>query len=218
MIRRSFPVFTPSANSPRTRATAAGLAPYSGPWDRRRAAHLVRRSSLGAIQREVDRALNDGSATVSRLIATALSDPLPETPSWYSRSGSTGTEEIYDLQRTWLETMRGKGLIEKMTLFWHHHFVTQWTANAGKASNSVGHLTYDYYKLLRRHALGNFRTLVYHVGLNPACGAASTAPNRRCNPAPSTAAIRALRPTIAMSIARCCAIGSACPLSASRAS
>ena len=170
MIRRTPPFLTPTANIPHALSTAAGLEPYSGPWDRQRAAHLVRRSSFGAIKREVDRALNDGSATatVSRLIATAQSDPLPEAPSWYSRSGSTGTDEIYDLQRTWLEAMRSKGLIEKMTLFWHHHFVTQWTANAGKASNSVGHLTYDYYKLLRFHALGNFRTMVYNVGLNPA--------------------------------------------------
>ncbi len=114
--------------------------------------------------------MNDGSATatVSRLIATALSDPLPEAPSWYNHAGSTGTDEIYDLQRTWLEAMRSKGLIEKMTLFWHHHLVTQWVAIDGKASNSVGHLTYDYYKLLRWHALGNFRTLVYNIGLNPA--------------------------------------------------
>ncbi len=144
--------------------------PYSGPWDRRRAAHLVRRTSFGAIKREVDRALTDGSAqaAASRLVETALADPLPEAPSWYSRSSSTGTEEIYDLQRTWLEAMRNLGFIEKMALFWHNHFVTQWAANVGKAPNSVGHLTYDYYKLLRWHALGNFRTLVYNVGLNPA--------------------------------------------------
>ena len=170
MIRRSYPPAPPSVHSQHPRSAAAGLAPYSGSWDRRRAAHLVRRTSFGAIKREVDRALNDGSATAAtgRLVEAALSDPLPEAPSWYSHNGSTGTEEIYDLQRSWLEAMRAQGLIEKMTLFWHNHFVTQWAANQGKASNSVGHLTYDYYKLLRWHALGNFRTLVYNVGLNPA--------------------------------------------------
>ena len=168
VIRRTPPAFSPEKRQ--HLQPASGLAPYGGPWDRRRAAHLVRRTSFGAIKREVDRALNDGSATaaVARLTAAAQGDPLPEAPSWYSRNGSTGTEEIYDLQRTWLEAMRNKGFIEKMTLFWHNHLVTQWTANQGKASNSVGHLTYDYYKLLRFHALGNFRTLVYNIGTNPA--------------------------------------------------
>lgn len=170
MIRRSLPPLSPSEDRQDPRAAAHGLSPLSSAWDRRRAAHLVRRTSFGAIKREVDRALNDGSATaaVSRLIETARTTPLPEAPSWYNSSSSTGTNEIYDLQRTWLEAMRNLGLIEKMTLFWHNHFVTQWSANQGKASNSVGHLTYDYYKLLRFHALGNFRTLVYNIGLNPA--------------------------------------------------
>ncbi len=111
MIRRSYSLAPPSADRQHPRFTAAGLAPYRGPWDRRRAAHLVRRTSFGAIKREVDRALSDGSATaaVGRLVETALSDPLPEAPSWYSRASSTGTQEIYDLQRTWLEAMRTLG-------------------------------------------------------------------------------------------------------------
>ena len=170
MNRRSFPHATRPAPHQPVRAATADLAPYNGPWDRRHAAHLVRRTSFGAIKREVDRARNDGSvaAAVSRIVATAQSDPIPEAPSWYNGNGSTGTAEIYALQLTWLEAMRTNGFIEKMTLFWHNHFVTQWAVNEGKASNSAGHLTYDYYKLLRLHALGNFRTLVYNIGLNPA--------------------------------------------------
>lgn len=64
--------------------------------------------------------------------------------------------------------MRSDALIEKLTLFWHNHFATEWAVIEGKTSASVGHLTYDYYRLLRLNALGNVRTLVYEVGLNPA--------------------------------------------------
>ena len=54
------------------------IAPFSGTWDRKAAAHLVRRTSFGAIKREVDRALNDGSASaaVQRIIATAQVEEL----------------------------------------------------------------------------------------------------------------------------------------------
>lgn len=148
----------------------AGLEPYTGSWTRDQAAHLIRRTGFGAIKRDVDRALLGGTATaaVNRIIDTAIADPIAEAPTWYARSSSTGTTEIYELQHMWFEAMRTKGFIEKVTLFWHNHFVTQWAANQGKASNSVGHLTYDYYKLLRFYALGNFKSLVFNMGLNPA--------------------------------------------------
>lgn len=152
------------------RSTEQALTPYAGPWDRRRATHLIRRQGFGALKREVDQALNDGSATaaVARLVETAQTDPLPEPPAWYQGGGSSEVEEVYDLQRSWFEAMRTRGLIEKMTLFWTNHFAVQWSVNQGKASNSASHLTYDYYRLLRLHALGNFRTLVHNIGRNAA--------------------------------------------------
>ncbi|WP_457652494.1 DUF1800 domain-containing protein [Rhodocaloribacter sp.] len=148
----------------------AGLEPYAGPWDRRQATHLIRRTGFGAIKREVDGAFFDGSASaaVDRLVEDALADPLPEAPSWYGGSSSSGINEIYDLQRSWLDAMRARGLIEKMTLFWHNHFVTQHTSIDQKTSLSTAHLVYDYYTLLRKNALGNFRTLVEKIGTNPA--------------------------------------------------
>lgn len=168
MNRRSF------LRMPASRAAGwrrlAGLEPYTGPWTRRQARHLVRRTGFGAIKREVDGALFDGSATaaVDRLLEQALAEPLPEPPTWYTASNTSGINEIYDLQIRWLEQMRTKGFIEKMTLFWHNHFVTQHPAIDSKTSLSTAHLVYDYYTLLRRHALGNFRTLVREIGLNPA--------------------------------------------------
>ena len=144
------------------------LAPFSGPWTRTEARHLVARTGFGALKRDVDRAFNDGSAStaVDRLVDEALASPLAEAPSWYGSGSGTGVNEIYDLQKAWMNDMRTTGLIEKLTLFWHNHLPTQWSINQNKTSLSIGHIMYDYYKLLRQNALGNFRELVRRTGLN----------------------------------------------------
>jgi len=151
-------------------AAAADLSPYTGPWTRKQSAHLIRRIGFGAIKREVDGALNDGSAgkAVDRLLNTAAADPNPEPPAWYTRSGSTGIEQVYEVQRMWIDAMRQKGLIERMTLFWHNHLVTEYAGIQQRANNSIGHLMYGYYSLLRKHALGNFKTFIREISLNPA--------------------------------------------------
>src|SRR5207245_6150619 len=53
-------------------------------------------------------------------------------------------------------------LREKLTLFWHNHFAT---SNA-KVQNA-GFMLGQYY-LMRRHALGNFRTLLQEMSQDPA--------------------------------------------------
>ena len=51
-------------------------------------------------------------------------------------------------------------ILEKMTLFWHNHFVTE--------SDVIGDArqTYRYNDLLRQNALGNFKTLTKLITLN----------------------------------------------------
>jgi uncharacterized protein (DUF1800 family) len=130
----------------------------------------VCRTNFGALKRDVDGALSDGSATaaVDRIVDTATSEPLPEPPAWYDNNGSTGTDHVYELQRNWIDAMRTKGFIDKMTFLWHNHMPTQWGVTQSKSNLSVAHLTYDYYTLLRSNALGNFRTLVRAMGKNAA--------------------------------------------------
>ncbi|MEP6793336.1 MAG: DUF1800 domain-containing protein, partial [Saprospiraceae bacterium] len=53
----------------------------------------------------------------------------------------------------------GVSIREKMFLFWHNHFVT---ANA-----NIGKMIYQYAKVLRDNATGNFRTLVEQITVNP---------------------------------------------------
>ncbi len=160
--------YAPTGTATTAASGSLSLAPFSGSWTRVQARHLVARTGFGALKRDVDRALNDGSvgAAVDRLVNEAIASPLPEAPSWYASGSSTGVNEIYDLQKSWFNDMRTIGLIEKLTLLWHNHLPTQWSINQNKTSLSVGHIMYDYYKLLRQNAVGNYRELVRRVGLN----------------------------------------------------
>ncbi|HET6569467.1 MAG TPA: DUF1800 domain-containing protein [Rhodothermales bacterium] len=140
-------------------------------WSRQNATHLVRRTTFGAMKRDVDAALADGSASAAanRIVDAAAAVPLPDRPAWYADLGTgSDTERIYALQRLWFEEMRSGGLREKMALFWHNHFVTQWPTYSGKSDVSAARLAWDYLELIRKHAMGNFRVLLHDMGLNPA--------------------------------------------------
>ena len=54
------------------------------------------------------------------------------------------------------------GLRERMTLFWHNHFVTQYD------DYFLAMHAYRYLKLMREHAFGNFTDFVRAVGKDPA--------------------------------------------------
>ncbi len=75
-------------------------------------------------------------------------------------------ESDTDLVLTWADRMlrTGNPLVERLTLFWHHHFATQ------RTEVSPPQLMQDQNNLLRRYSdfaafpTANFRTLVYEVG------------------------------------------------------
>ena len=71
-------------------------------------------------------------------------------------------EQASQLNKMWLLQMMepDKGLIEKMTLFWHGHFACRTIDNP--------YLTMEMNNLLRVHALGNFRDLLYAVSKSAA--------------------------------------------------
>lgn len=66
-------------------------------------------------------------------------------------------KQVAELNRTWgLQMMeKDKGLLEKMTLFWHGHFACRTADNP--------YTTLEMNNLLRKNALGNFRDLLYAV-------------------------------------------------------
>lgn len=161
---------------------AGGLEPYvpstAMPWDRSRASHLLRRTGFGASPRQLEALLKlSPAAAVKQIIDEALARPLPPTPSWantgYPATGATQAELdtyttnarnwLYEAQRDWVKEMLVGGLREKMTLFWSNHVVTEYNTY-----NNNGPYGYQYLTLLRRNALGNFKTLIKEVGMLPA--------------------------------------------------
>ena len=148
-------------------APKAGLDPYipstQKPWDRRRVAHLLRRTSIGATPSEIDQMLAlDPATAVNQIVDTAVNAPFPAPPSWYPNNGSNDGLQKKEVIFHWFDEMRASGLREKMAFFWSNHFVT-----STKAYN-LSSYQYQYLETLRKHALGNFKTFTYEIGLIPA--------------------------------------------------
>ena len=162
----------------------SGIRRYKGPWTPVQAAHLLRRTMFGAPREDMDYILRKSAKkAVRQLLADDL--PLPPPPvNNYNDDKYTDPEiapgadwtvaTTYDgmnngrrrnsFKSWWLGLMVGqdRNIREKMVLFWHNHFVTE--------SNTVDNalFCYRYNTLLRKYALGNFRTLVRAITAEPA--------------------------------------------------
>ena len=159
---------------------AAVLEPYEGPLDDARARHLLRRTEFGAPVDRVDAftGMPAGEA-VDALVDAALDTvmtPHPPKPAWADEPlpGINASEDeintfiqnnvmwLGELQDEWFTLFTEVGLRERMTLFWHNHFVTQYD------DYFLAMHAYRYLKLLREYAFGNFKAFVRAVGIDPA--------------------------------------------------
>lgn len=73
----------------------------------------------------------------------------------------TVSTQLDQLRASWVKKMieSPSFLAEKMTLFWHTHFACQCTTE---------YTALQYLNVLRKHALGNFKTLLHAVARTPA--------------------------------------------------
>lgn len=143
---------------------SSGLEPYTGPWEIRQAAHLVRRTHFGLSRAGLISALTSTtSQAADAIVDAALNRPLPDTPTWYNQTDNgQNLEWTYEWQEGWYAEMRTGGLREWLTLMWHDHFATE--------ANVYYHaaFAYQYVTYLRQHALGDFRDALRGIGLVPA--------------------------------------------------
>ncbi|MDX2284952.1 MAG: DUF1800 domain-containing protein [Bacteroidia bacterium] len=159
----------------------SGLAPYSGPWTRAQAAHLLRRTLFGPRLGEIGQlaALDAGQAAdlllqtgpapappVNDYANDQISDPqVPFGQTWVEAPYNNDLEyyRIVSLKGWWISRMLTQPMTieEKMVMFWHNHFATEMVGvfNA--------RMCYRHLALLRTHALGNFKALVKAVTLDP---------------------------------------------------
>jgi uncharacterized protein (DUF1800 family) len=159
--------------------TTTTLAPYTGTWGYAQAAHLLRRSLFGPTRAEI---MTAAGSTLTAVLNGLLTAPAtaPDPPVNVSATdtsvpvGTTWTAQVFDqnfegVRRTslrdwWLgqQLNQSTTLVEKMTLFWHNHFVIEF----GDINDA--RMGYEYVRLLRQHALGNFKQLAKDVTVTPA--------------------------------------------------
>jgi hypothetical protein len=172
------------------------LTPYSGPFGRPELTHLVRRTLFGcsnadlahfngsSLDQVVDALLNftnDTAPPIKAYTAGPTNSPDPNAVDPQVPFGSTWVDTVrygnndeeltaltgarvqsYMWWRTGLMVQQDRTLREKLVLFWGNHMPTQ----VFQVFNP--RLSYEYDQLLRTHALGNFRQLMYEVSTSGA--------------------------------------------------
>ncbi|MEM8488009.1 MAG: DUF1800 domain-containing protein [Bacteroidota bacterium] len=158
---------------------SAGLEPFESPLDAQTAGHLLRRTQFGAPIDQINGLIGTGASdAVDGIIAAALdttATPFPEKPAWADEIPPfNGTQEeidafvanniawLYEFQDEWFALLMSVGLRERMTLFWHNHFATQYD------DYFLAMHAYRYLKLMRENAFGNLKDFVRAVGKDPA--------------------------------------------------
>ncbi|POA96747.1 DUF1800 domain-containing protein [Chromobacterium sinusclupearum] len=146
------------------------------------ARHLLLRTGFGANPAQIAVfAPLSREAAVDKILAGARTQAITPPPGWanepFERPGQPGLSEeqkkalqqernqhAVELRSWWLTEMRNtpSPLTEKMTLFWHNHFVS--------ALDKVRspQMMYQQNLLLRHYALGDFGQLLHAVARDPA--------------------------------------------------
>ena len=155
----------------------SGLTPYAGTFGNNELIHLLKRTLFGSTKADID--FFKGKTllqVVDALLVAPVSEPAPPIKTYVKADGSNdgvtlGTtwvtadengnfnnERRSSLRAWWIGNMinQDKTIFEKMVLFWHNHFATENIETSPK-------LSYFYVKMLRKNALGNFKTFVKDV-------------------------------------------------------
>ncbi len=153
-----------------------GLDPYTGPWTFEEASHLLRRTIFGPTLTQMEQvAAMDLDSAINLLLQDI---PLPDPPvnanypddqyvpigqPWVGQplNDANTTEHRSNRIRSLRAWNRAQlatddiNIREKMTLFWHNHYATEF--------NSSPEASYRHLTLLRENALGNFRELTKKI-------------------------------------------------------
>jgi uncharacterized protein (DUF1800 family) len=163
-------------------STLPAYAASMGPMGADDAQHLLGRAGFGARPADLAGfAKLSREAAIERLLTETRAEPVASPPAELSdylppsRLRALSDEERKEtqvrsalaLRAWWLGAMLGAAtpaeqLRERMTLFWHNHFVS----SLQKVKSAK--LMLDQNRLLRRHALGHFGELLHAVGKDPA--------------------------------------------------
>jgi len=161
------------------------LDPYSGPWTRTQALHLLRRTTFGFAPDQVPPFVQAGmNGAVDQILD--ISGPIPAPPvnvystpavpdpdcaygqTWVNAPFNVALPPEYfqartDTLKAWWAGLMLQGdlnIQEKMTLFWHNHFAVE------ADTVQIAQAMYFYLKKLRENCLGNFKGLTKTMTLD----------------------------------------------------
>jgi uncharacterized protein (DUF1800 family) len=144
----------------------------NGKLDAKAAEHLLRRTMFGASRADIKTLT--GKTTQEAVTMLLADQPAPAPPvnpnngaQWVTGTRDTSFNDIQynNWFRSWwvgLMIAPSISIREKLTLFWQNHFVSTYFV--------VGNSQFIYAQnaLLRRNALGNFRTFLREISIDPA--------------------------------------------------
>ncbi len=151
---------------------------YSEPWAERQIRHLIRRTLFGVTRADYDFFKEKSMEECVEILLSHI--PLPPPPGFKTKDdpdlpeGSNFVFAPYNKEREedwmiyikaqWAELMINpqRNITEKMVLFWHNHFPIQFETVMDSR------YTYRYVNTLRKHATGNFKTLLREITTDPA--------------------------------------------------
>ena len=147
------------------------LDAYTKPLTADQVAYLLRRATFGPTPAQVKSLTGQ---TAAQLVTKLLADQPAPAPPLDLKTSKTFTDQPFDmtnqgtfeayLKMWWANLMLNQpvSLLEKMTLFWSNHFVTN-----DSTVNDYRYM-YRYNALLRQNALGNFKTFTVAITQDPA--------------------------------------------------
>ena len=157
-------------------APASLLRAADAPATRQDVSRLFARAAFGATAADLDRwagqpyeAAVENLLNVPALDTRALAADEAERIALENSSDPVGLADLYAGVRQagqwWVERMRTAQypLEERMVLFWHDHFATAWLFPYPDVRMLI-----QQNQTMRRHALGNFRSMVADMTLDPA--------------------------------------------------
>ena len=145
--------------APKTGTTLDWISPLKS--ESARVMQLLRRTSFGYTPAHLDAALTDGfNKTVDRLIEAAPAEP----PALAAANTPGGRFPVAQLQQWWIDHMftTPTPFAERITLFWHGHFTSDY--------RKVADDTFVYWQNLtwRRMAMTDLRSMLMSVTTDPA--------------------------------------------------
>ena len=163
------------------RMVLSGLNPYTGIFGNNELIHLLKRTMFGAKKVDIDALQGKTLSQVIDILLTApaaeptppintyattanpdATVPLGQTWVYAAEDGNLNGARRNSLKSWWVGNMLNQttSIHEKMVLFWHNHFSTRMVDTSAL-------YFYPHMVMLRKNALGNFKTFVKDVTLDP---------------------------------------------------